>query len=282
MKASLFLLTSIFILKNSPVHAQAIPTEEEIIAKQTEIGARRSQEISQSPNFFGLFSPFNQCKYAIKTPDKVTRGTVALTFDDGPHKTLTPKVLDVLKSHRAKATFFVMGAKIKGNEALIQRILDEGHLIANHSYGHPDFHEISYGTKESEVISTHKALSKFVHPRFFRYPYGNSACDSNKLLENLGYNIVGWNIDTCDWAYADGYVSDKENKTCLAPQSLRNDYAGYVRMQVARTQGGILLMHDVHDNTANTLHNLMTMLEQDGYRFVSIDDVNIFPLLNKK
>lgn len=281
MKKSLFLLGSFLTLQTGTALAQAMPSEEQIIAETTEIGRLRAQELSRE-NFFGLFSPFNRCRYAIKTPDKVTRGTVALTFDDGPHPTITPKILDALKAHRAQATFFVMGGKIKGNEAILRRILDEGHLLANHSYSHKNFHTASSSVKESEVVSTHKLLSNFIHPRFFRYPYGNSTCDANTMIENLGYNIVGWNIDTCDWAFSDGYLSDKENEVCAAPTSLRRDFFGYVRLQTQRTQGGILLMHDVHQATADNLHNLLTMLENDGYRFVTLDDVNVFPLLNKR
>ncbi len=281
MKASLFLLSSIFILQSGTTYAHGTFTEEEIAEEYYQTSLQRNRE-QNGLNFYGLFAPFNQCKYAVKTPDKVTRGTIALTFDDGPNLAVTPKILDVLKSHRAQATFFVQGENIKGKEALVRRILDEGHILASHSQTHKNYHKMGTEQKQNEVTAAHKALLKFTQPRFFRYPYGNSSCESNTFIENMGYSITGWNIDTCDWAFADGYVDDKENVTCQAPASLRNDYLGYVRAQVAKTQGGIMLMHDTHHNTADKLHSLLTMLEQSGYRFVTLDDVNIFPLLNKK
>ncbi|UYL07379.1 polysaccharide deacetylase family protein [Bdellovibrio sp. SKB1291214] len=224
---------------------------------------------------------WGSCTYAIRVPDKVTRGTIALTFDDGPNPQTTPIILDVLKKHDAKAVFFVLGGKIAGNENLIRRILKEGHHIANHSYNHPNFHTLSDVNAKNQIYQTDKLLRQFTTPKFLRYPYGNSTCAANEYAESIGYNIVGWNIDTCDWAFANtGTVSEKSNKTCQAPASLRSDYAGYVNHVVSQTNGGVLLMHDIHMNTAKSLDRLMTKLEQQGYRFVDLADKNIFPHLN--
>lgn len=282
MKTAILHLTASALLTTSTAQAEIesviLPTDAEIIETTTQLGLQKSTE----KNLWGIFGFLNRCRYAINTPDKVTRGTIALTFDDGPNPETTPVILEVLKAHRASATFFTMGGKIKGNEELLKRIVEEGHILANHSYSHPNFHNISSSREESEVVSTHKLLTNFTYPRFFRYPFGNSTCGANQMIEGLGYSIVGWNIDTCDWAFADGYVSDSENQTCQAPSSLRKDYTGYVLSQVKQTQGGILLMHDIHKNTAESLDRLLTILAQEGYRFVALDDVNIFPLLNKR
>ncbi len=287
MKSSLLAAASVFSLISTLSYAQSEeislpPTEQELIERQTELGARRAKETMNQWGLFDIFKPRNQCKYAIQVPDSVTRGTIALTFDDGPNSVTTPKILDVLKAHNAKATFFVLGGKIKGHEALLQRIVDEGHHLGNHSYSHPNFHDLGSSKTENEVESTDKLLRQFALPTYFRYPYGNSTCNANDLISSLGYHIVGWDIDTCDWAYADGKVSDKENLTCMAPESLRNDYAGYVLREVQKTQGGVLLMHDIHQNTADSLDRLLTLLEEANYRFVALDDLNIFPRLNKK
>lgn len=224
---------------------------------------------------------WGSCTYAIRVPDRVTRGTIALTFDDGPNPATTPIVLDTLKKHGAKATFFILGGKVAGNEKLIRRILDEGHHIANHSYNHPNFHNLSVVDAKNQIYQTDKLLKQFTTPKYMRFPFGNSTCDAIDYAESIGYNVVGWNIDTCDWAFANtGTVSDKSNKTCQAPASLRSDYAGYVNHVVAQTNGGVLLMHDIHMNTAKSLDRMMTMLEKQGYRFVDLADKNIFPNLN--
>lgn len=284
MKKTLSIALSVLSLITAPAQAQVdtkthVPSEEELIEKQTELGAKRVRE---QIGTWGLFNIFNRCKYAIQVPDKVTRGTISLTFDDGPNPDTTPKILDVLKAHNAPATFFILGAKVKGNEQIIKRILEEGHHIGNHSYSHPNFHNLSSSQTNKEVEETDRLLRQFGTPTYFRYPYGNSTCDANSLIESSGYQIVGWDIDTCDWAYANGNVSDRENETCMAPEHLRSDYAGYVLREAQKTQGGVLLMHDIHRNTAENLDRLLTLLEEQNYRFVSLDDHNIYPNLNKK
>ncbi|WP_374034739.1 polysaccharide deacetylase family protein [Bdellovibrio bacteriovorus] len=290
MKRPISLALSALTLTASLAHAQEevlpqAPSNEKLIELQTTQGMKRAMEkVLNLETEWGIFDKFkpNRCKYAIQIPDSVTRGTIALTFDDGPNPETTPVILDVLKAHGAKATFFILGSKIKGNESILRRMVAEGHQLANHSYSHPNFHELSSSRMNSEISQTDRLLRTVGTPRFFRYPYGNSTCSSNELVSSLGYVNVGWDIDTCDWAFADGQVSDKENATCQAPQHLRRDYAGYVANAVAQTNGGVLLMHDIHKNTAHSLDRLMTMLEQDGYRFVSLTDRNIFPKLNRR
>lgn len=285
MKRSVSLALAALTLAATTTQAQEVlpqaPSIQEIIERQAEEGLKRTQDYDDTWGIWGVLKPRNKCKYAIQLPDPVTRGTIALTFDDGPNPATTPLILDVLKAHNAKATFFMLGSAVKNHPALVQRVVNEGHLIANHSYSHPNFHELGSSKAQSEVSATDRLLRAFDTPVYFRYPYGNSTCSANELVESLGYRITGWDIDTCDWAYADGYVSDKENATCQTPDSLRRDYAGHVMREVAKTQGGVLLMHDVHMNTAQSLDRLLTMLEQKGYRFVTLDDRNIFPKLNR-
>ncbi|WP_413577731.1 polysaccharide deacetylase family protein [Bdellovibrio sp. HCB290] len=252
-----------------------VPSDQELILRQEQESIQRRVEMSQWANV-------DTCRFGIRVPDKVTRGTIALTFDDGPNPKTTPIILDTLKKHGAKATFFILGGKVAGNEGLIRRILNEGHHIANHSYNHPNFHKLSVVDAKNQIYQTDKLLRQFTTPNYLRYPYGNSTCAANDYANSLGYNIVGWNIDTCDWAFANtGSVSDASNKTCQAPSSLRSDYAGYVNHVVGQTNGGVLLMHDIHMNTASSLDRLMTKLENQGYRFVDLADTNLFPRLNE-
>ncbi|MGZ3775590.1 MAG: polysaccharide deacetylase family protein [Pseudobdellovibrionaceae bacterium] len=252
------------------------PSEKQLIDLQTKEGLLRHSDL------WGLNDLYNSnCKYSIQMPDTVTKGTIALTFDDGPNAATTPLILNVLKAHNAKATFFVLGDNIKGNEALLNRMLQEGHHIGNHSYSHPNFHQLSSATANFEISATDALLRKVTQPVYFRFPYGNSTCGARELVRSKGYRIVGWNIDSCDWAYADGVVSGSENATCQAPRNLRRDYFNYVLRGVARTQGGVMLMHDIHRNTAQSLDRLLYALEKEGYRFVTLDDTNIFPKLNE-
>lgn len=254
-----------------------VPSVQEIVEMQAQIGIERALEEQSA---WSGSSP-NQCKYAIRVPDAVTPGTIALTFDDGPDPLVTPQILDVLKAHNVKASFFVVATKIEGNEDLIQRALAEGHIVGNHSLSHPNFHKLDRGQTVEEVSSSDHILRQFTHPYYFRFPYGNTTCEALNYVRSTGYTVVGWNIDTCDWAFADGYVDDKENTTCQAPSGLRQDYPAYVSRVVEKSKGGILLMHDVHLNTAETLDRLLTYLTEKNYRFVTIDDRSLYPNLNR-
>lgn len=256
----------------------APPTAEELINLETQFRSPKPQ-ISR----YGLFDVFkSECRFSIQVPDPVTRGTIALTFDDGPNPETTPLVLDILKAHNVKATFFVLGGKIHGNENLIRRMIKEGHHVGNHSYSHPNFHLLSGSKARAEITTTDRLIRQFTNPAFLRFPYGFSTCNGKDAASSLGYKIVGWDIDTCDWAYADGQVSSEENKICQTPENLRKDYPGHVLREVNKTQGGVVLMHDIHRNTAQTLDRLISILVQKGYRFVSLDDRNLFAKLNNR
>lgn len=283
--STLMLVTSVSYAQSLEV-LPATPSDQQLIELQAQKSALRikNQNIENpvlSPENFGFATWFKRCNYAVVPQDSVSRGTISLTFDDGPNPVTTPVVLDILKAHGIKATFFVLGSKIAGNEALLRRMVREGHRIGNHSYSHPDFHDTRSSRAKAELNRTDSLIRRFQDPLFFRYPYGNSTCGSNATLEEMGYKAVGWHIDSCDWAYADGKVSSKENQTCRAPSNMKSNYLAYVLTQVNKTQGGILLMHDIHQNTVRNLNSLIVELQRRNYKFVGLDDANIFPRLNR-
>ncbi|MEN8194867.1 MAG: polysaccharide deacetylase family protein, partial [Bacteroidota bacterium] len=127
---------------------------------------------------------------------------VALTFDDAPDSFYTPKILDILKEENVKATFFVLGYKVKNHSEIIKRIDNEGHLIENHSTAHKNFTEyedsISLINDVSYVDSIlYATIGKKTH--YFRPPYGALKDNQKRILENYGYEIAMWTLSPKDW-----------------------------------------------------------------------------------
>ena len=189
---------------------------------------------------------------------------VYLTFDDGPSAVHTPRVLDTLRAHGAKATFFITGGSIAGNEGLIRRMRDEGHIVANHQWSHV----IASSTQFRGWVTRERDLLRSIAgemPQFFRYPYGAMASWKETILKAEGYldGGVGWDIDTLDWDFGpDGVAARAE-----VPATYKRNFEGYVMYRMNQRGGGVMLMHDVQSITAQRLDSILTRLEHDGYRF---------------
>lgn len=196
-----------------------------------------------------------------------TENKVALTFDDGPDPRFTPQILDVLKGYNVKATFFVMGARAEAYPELVQQIIDDGHVIGNHSYWHPNFvEEADSATLESEVSKTEDILAEQIgyRTKLFRAPYGFL---NNKLVEKLrdmNYSVVGWTVDSLDWQEA-------------APEVIAYNVLSNFQ------PGAIILMHDGAEwegdrtNTIESLRQIIPSLKDQGMEFVTVPELVDIP-----
>lgn len=155
------------------------------------------------------------------------KGTVAITFDDGPHPVFTPKILDVLKRKKVKATFFVLGKHVEKYPEITQRIVEEGHDIANHTYTHRDLAPTTRQIVLHQIRKTEKAIFKAtgVKTNLFRPPRGIYSNTVRKLLIKEGYKIILWTVSTLDW------------RQVSAEKMLR-------RVKLYVRDGGIVLFHD--------------------------------------
>src|SRR6185369_6592191 len=126
-----------------------------------------------------------------------------LTFDDGPHTTNTPKVLDILKQHGAHATFFITGINIAGRESLIRREVAEGHIVGNHQWEHVVATMAQFADFVSKEQTLLASLTGPGNPLYFRYPYGSMAPWKETILKQDGYlnGGIGWDIDSLDWDF---------------------------------------------------------------------------------
>ena len=131
---------------------------------------------------------------SVDTQDNVA----ALTFDDGPDPAFTPRLLDILDRHQARATFFVVGETAQKYPELIRRIAQTGHVIGNHSWDHPAFHLITGRERRAQIRACAKAIAPYGQ-RIFRPPFGCQTPSSRLSVFWLGYRVVTWNLVAEDW-----------------------------------------------------------------------------------
>lgn len=195
------------------------------------------------------------------------RGKVYLTFDDGP-SVHTAKILDTLKAHNAKATFFLTGTSIPGNEDVIRREAREGHIVASHQQKHV---KATMGEFTSWVPGEKATIESIVpgQPLLFRYPYGAGTDAKEAVLKSNGYKDggIGWDIDTLDWCFGGG---GGKCSRAEVPASYRSDFIGFTMDQLRRRGGGVVLMHDVQRITAQNLDAILDQIEAMGLEYAEL------------
>jgi len=204
--------------------------------------------IVSSDSIIDVDSGFNFIDNKIVDTDKM----IALTFDDGPNYN-TNKVLDILNKYKIKATFFVLGRNIYGNEDIIKRIHSNGHEIGNHMYSHQISTRLSDTRIKEEVNMTDKLVYDITgkYPSLVRPSYG---IYNNRIKRIIDRPIILWNIDTLDWKYHDSRR--------IASKVFNNIKSG-----------NIVLMHDIYSATANSLEIIIPKLLSDGYEFVKVSEL---------
>lgn len=188
---------------------------------------------------------------------------IALTFDDGPSPEITPRVLNTLHEYDVKATFFMLGSRVDYYPSIAKQVADEGHEIANHSLWHPDLTKLSYKQIEKQFEETTEKLENATGytPTLIRPPYGAFNKNVEAFAEKGEYAIVLWTVDSLDWK---------------AP----NKQFVYQRVIDGVTDGSIILMHDIHEVTADALPEIMETLVKEGYQFVTVSE--LLELLEEK
>ena len=123
---------------------------------------------------------------------------ISITFDDGPHRIRTMKILDILKSEDVPATFFVVGNRVTKEWDILRRMVREWYKIGNHSFSHPQFPKLWWGKIMEEVIFTNISiwLQTWEYPKYFRFPYG---LGDKRVSLFFGGKNIGWNVDGNDW-----------------------------------------------------------------------------------
>jgi len=144
---------------------------------------------------------------------------VALTFDDGPDSRTTPQLLNILQRHQARATFFMIGENALRFPELVQQIAEEGHTVANHSWGHASFPYISGSARRAEIRKGGEALSPYGE-KLFRPPYGNQTFWSRIDALRTGYQVVTWSLAAHDWLDHDAQQMVDDVSAKIKPGSI--------------------------------------------------------------
>ncbi len=197
------------------------------------------------------------------TGNSFPKGAWALTFDDGPAGT-TPRVLDNLKKHDIKATFFMLSQNIKSKifSDTAKRIQSQGQALASHSISHPMIPKLSAEGRVREIVGAAKMFEDFFgeKPKFFRLPYGAGVNNAGvrKIIADAGMIHVYWNVDTLDW-------QDKN------PESI---FQRAVK-QMERLGRGVILFHDIHPQSVIASEKVMTWLQDPkrNLRLVTLPEI---------
>ena len=185
--------------------------------------------------------------------EKKNRKVVALTFDDGPNPATTNQALDTLSKYGIKATFFVLGKNVSGNEEILKRMKADGHVIGNHSWSHPVLSKLSLDEAKKQITDTEDALTKVLgsSSKLMRPPYGAITDD---IRNSLDLSFIMWDVDSLDW-------------------KSKNEAAILTEIQHQVANGSIVLMHDIHSPTVNALPRVIEYLKNQGYTFVTIPEM---------
>ncbi len=201
---------------------------------------------------------------APKTPS--TEKLIALTYDDGPNPSTTNRILTALENNNSVATFFVVGNRIDDGIDTIQRAINMGCEIANHTYSHKYLNEISDSARDEQINSVNdKIKSEFgVDVELLRAPGGKY----KGVTDKIDMPLIQWSIDTNDWRHKD--LSSKP-RTEEQRQKEMDDIIDHVMTNVK--SGDIILMHDIYDFTADMSEILIPKLVAAGYKLVTVSEM---------
>ncbi|HWM26091.1 MAG TPA: polysaccharide deacetylase family protein [Chthoniobacterales bacterium] len=182
---------------------------------------------------------------------------IALTFDDGPHGTLTPQLLDLLAAHRMKATFFVVGQCVVDHPEILRRAVREGHEIASHSWSHPNLGKMSDEAVRRELQKTDDAIVAAIgkRPTLMRPPYGSITARQKRWIhDDFGYRIIIWDVDPLDWK--------RPGPSVVCSRILKET-----------RPGSIILAHDIHPPTLEAMPATLDQLDRKGFKCVTVSDL---------
>lgn len=182
---------------------------------------------------------------------------VALTFDDGPHPSLTNKALEILNRHGAKGTFFVLGQNVARYKSVVSSAAASGHEIGVHTWSHIKMNSCSRAKVDSEVSRTQNLIASVtgITPRVMRPPYGaTNKTLVNHMHDRYGMASILWDVDTVDWR--------------------KPGVSKVINTAVSKARpGSIILVHDIHASTIDALEGIVTGLQSRGYKLVTVSEL---------
>ena len=215
----------------------------------------------------GTFSPLprfvNSQRETTVAHGDLVDGEFALTFDDGPHPSLTPRLLEILERYNVLGSFFLVGQNMQSLQEIVRNIYVRGHSLGTHSWSHPNLPTLSLESAVREIEGPQRFLSQLLgeDSMFFRFPYGSR---SSKLMEYVGsrrWTSFLWNVDTLDWKIRDPELLLKK-----------------VIADLAIAKRGVILFHDIQPQTIAIMPNLLYQMKLREYRIrVLWPSTQVFP-----
>jgi len=186
---------------------------------------------------------------------------IYLTFDCGFENGYTESILDALKKHNVKATFFVVGHYLESAPELVKRMVEEGHTVGNHTYSHPDMSKISdVSAFQKEMDDTKKLYKEVIGeemPMYYRPPQGKYSVQNLQMAKDLGYQTFFWSLAYVDW-YQDKQPSHEE---------------AFSKLTSRIHPGAIVLLHNTSKTNGEIMDELLTKWEEMGYTFGVLKDI---------
>jgi peptidoglycan-N-acetylmuramic acid deacetylase len=205
-------------------------------------------------------SRFNAA-YLGNTQDKI----IYLTFDAGYENGCTEKILDVLQKHNTPAAFFLVGHYMQKNADLVRRMVEEGHIVGNHTMHHYDMSKLSdreaFNKELTDLETLFKEITGKELPKYYRPPQGIYSKDNLLMAKELGYQTVFWSLAYMDW---------NNDKQPTADEA-------YAKLLPRVHNGAVVLLHSTSQTNAAILDELLTKWENMGYSFASIDQLFTTP-----
>lgn len=187
--------------------------------------------------------------------------TIYLTFDCGYENGNTEPILDALKKHNAKATFFVVGHFLESAPDIVKRMEEEGHAVGNHTYHHPDMSSISelasFQKEIDDVASLYQSITGKEMIKYYRPPQGKYSTENLKMAKELGYNTFFWSL-----AYVDWNVDNQPTKE-----------EAFDKLLTRIHPGAIVLLHSTSKTNGEILDELLTKWEEMGYTFAPLSEL---------
>lgn len=197
---------------------------------------------------------YNAC-YAEITDEKV----IYLTFDAGYENGNTPQILDALKKHQVPATFFVVGNYLETSPELVKRMVTDGHIVANHTYHHPDMSKISelssFEKELTDLENLYREITGLEMTKYYRPPQGKYSESNLQMAKDLGYTTFFWSLAYVDW-YQDKQPTKEQ---------------AFEKLLTRIHPGAVVLLHSTSSTNAQILDELLTKWEEMGYTFQSLD-----------
>ena len=195
--------------------------------------------------------------YLGDTSEKV----IYLTFDAGYENGCSAKILDILKAHDVPAAFFLVGNYMQKNADLVRRMVDEGHIVGNHTMHHYDMSKLSdkdaFSKELTSLEDCFKEITGKELPKYYRPPQGTYSEENLSMAKELGYKTVFWSLAYVDW------LNDK--------QPTREE--AFHKLLPRTHNGAVVLLHSTSATNAEILDELLTKWEDEGFRFGSVDEL---------